>query len=45
MVALIATLTLADILRGEAGAEAAVGGASRNADGVARLHVVRRIRR
>lgn len=45
MVALIATLTLADILQGQAGAEAAVAGASRHADGVARLHVVRRIRR
>jgi hypothetical protein len=45
MVALIATLAIAEILEGEADAEAAVGGESRDADRVARLHVVRRTRR
>jgi hypothetical protein len=43
MVALIATLTIADILLGDTRAEAS--GASRSAGGVAHLHVVRRARR
>jgi hypothetical protein len=43
MVALIGMLTIADLLQGEA--EAEVSGNSRDADAVARLHVVRRTHR
>ena len=43
MLALIATLAIAEILQGEA--EAGVSGDSRDPDNVARLHVVRRTRR
>lgn len=43
MVALIGMLTIADLIQGEA--EAAVSGDSRDADTVARLHVVRRTHR
>lgn len=43
MLALIATLTIAEILQGKA--PAGVRSDSRNADPVARLHLVRRARR
>ena len=45
MVALIATLAIAEVLQGEGDAEAGVNGDSRGPDNVARLHVVRRTRR
>ena len=45
MVALIATLAIAEVLQGEGDAEAGVNGDSRDPDNVARLHVVRRTRR
>jgi hypothetical protein len=45
MFALIAMLTVAEVLRGEGDAEAGANGDSADADSVAHLHLVRRTRR